>query len=78
MNLAPPKPEEQEQRAPLLLAQVRPEELEQVQLQRERRVPILVLKLASLRGFQRQKPALQPQELQQRAQELRRRRQRRR
>jgi hypothetical protein len=42
-----------------------PEELGQVRLQRERRVPVLVLKLASLRGFQRRKPALQPLELQQ-------------
>jgi hypothetical protein len=63
-ELAPP-PEEQEQPAPLLLAQVRPEELVQVLEQQERRVPVLVLKLASLRGFQRRKPALQPLELQQ-------------
>jgi hypothetical protein len=55
-----------------------PEELGQVRLQRERRVPVLVLKLASLRGFQRRKPALQPLELQQLVQALMRRRQRRR
>ena len=52
-----------------------PEELGQVRLQRERRVPVLVLKLASLRGFQRRKPALQPLELQQLVQAQMRRRQ---
>ena len=55
-----------------------PEELGQVRLQPERRVPVLVLKLASLRGFQRRKPALQPPELLQLVQAQMRCRQRRR
>jgi hypothetical protein len=64
LQLAPP-PEEQEQPELSSLQLAPPEQLGQVRLQRERRVPVLVLKLASLRGFQRRKPALQPLELQQ-------------
>ena len=61
----------------LLLAP--PEEQGQLLLEvRLRRVPVLVLKLASLRGFQRRKPVLQPPELQQLVQAQMRRRQRRR
>jgi hypothetical protein len=66
------------QQEPLVQASLQlapPEELGQVRLQRERRVPVPVLKLASLRGFQRRKPAL---ELQQLVQALNRRRQQRR
>ena len=61
LQLAPP-PEEQEQPELSSLQLAPPEQLGQVRLQRERRVPVLVLKLASLRGFQRRKPALQPLE----------------
>jgi hypothetical protein len=69
---------QQEPPVPALAQLAPPEQQQELVLQRVRRAPVLVLKLASLRGFQRQKPVPQPHYLQRRVLALNRRRQQRR